>query len=61
MNTEKWSWEKSLLTSLHLGDTDSGASPLASKCLKRSSRLRWTRNFEGKRLDLGGAVASRGR
>ena len=42
-DTETWSREKSLLTSLHLGDTGSGACPLASKCIKRSSRLRWTR------------------
>ena len=48
MDTETWSWEKSLLTSLHLGDTGSGACPLASKCLKRSSRLRWTRHLKAK-------------
>ena len=39
-DTKTWSREKSLLTSLHLGDAGSGACPLASKCLKRSSRLR---------------------
>ena len=46
-DTETWSPEKSPLTSLHLGDTGSGACPLASKCLKRSSRLRWTRHLKG--------------
>ena len=45
-DTKTWSQEKSLLTSLHLGDTGSGACPLASKCLKRSSRLRWTRHLK---------------
>ena len=45
-DTETWSREKSLLTSLHLGDTGSGACPLASKCLKRSSTLRWTRHLK---------------
>ena len=45
-DTETWSREKSLLTSLHLGDTGSGACPLASKCLKRSSILRWTEHFK---------------
>ena len=45
-DTETWSREKSLLTSLHLGDTGSGACLLASECLKRSSRLRWTRHLK---------------
>ena len=44
-DTETWSREKSLLTSLHLRGTGSDACPLASKYLKSSSRLRGTKIF----------------
>ena len=50
---ETWSWVKSLLTSLHLEDTDGGACPFSLKIAQDIFQNKMDQTFEGCKAVVG--------